>query len=277
MPHIGISPLCAVTSRGLAACVQAAEHQIFLAASDWHCIRPLHLNGVTLTDHWMGTLCTRTTMGDTAPTSATTTVSWDVLGGSSTLHRTLPHTLHCTLEQALPWPWCQHTALAIALTHQGRDAHWGAAHELASYPKAAAGLQPSGHLRTRNLCNGVYLCSKAKSPARGRSRRETSLVRSRPASRSAGRSYHIAPGQFNKSRVVGDMDYVKVQASLPGIHALRTRPGLVMEATIANGKPERLQGLSMYDAKHGKGVHRITEFSRLAPAAEREIRNVWAV
>ncbi|GFH08446.1 uncharacterized protein HaLaN_03410, partial [Haematococcus lacustris] len=42
-----------------------------------------------------------------------------------------------------------------------------------------------------------------------------------------GRSYHIAPGQFNKSRVVGDMDYVKVQASLPGIHALRTRPGLV--------------------------------------------------
>ncbi|KAL6750382.1 hypothetical protein V8C86DRAFT_2813880 [Haematococcus lacustris] len=92
-----------------------------------------------------------------------------------------------------------------------------------------------------------------------------------------GRSYHIAPGQFNKSRVVGDMDYVKVQASLPGIHALRTRPGLVMEATIANGKPERLQGLSMYDAKHGKGVHRITEFSRLAPAAEREIRNVWAV
>eukprot|EP00199_Chlamydomonas_sp_CCMP681_P002885 CAMPEP_0119113532 /NCGR_PEP_ID=MMETSP1180-20130426/44332_1 /TAXON_ID=3052 ORGANISM="Chlamydomonas cf sp, Strain CCMP681" /NCGR_SAMPLE_ID=MMETSP1180 /ASSEMBLY_ACC=CAM_ASM_000741 /LENGTH=316 /DNA_ID=CAMNT_0007101669 /DNA_START=171 /DNA_END=1121 /DNA_ORIENTATION=+ len=90
-----------------------------------------------------------------------------------------------------------------------------------------------------------------------------------------GRAYHVAPAQFRQSRLVGDLDYTKVQASMPGIHTLRNRPGLTLDATIVNGPAEKLHNLSASQAKTARGLHKLHEFARLKPYNERELRASW--
>ena len=52
--------------------------------------------------------------------------------------------------------------------------------------------------------------------------------------------------EFNQNWLVDDLDYIKVQASMPGINTLRTRPGLAVDATVVSGPSERLEKLSPY-------------------------------
>jgi hypothetical protein len=90
-----------------------------------------------------------------------------------------------------------------------------------------------------------------------------------------GREYHIQPAQFSKSRLVGDSDYQKVQASMPGIQALRSRPGLTMETAILHGPQSRLQDLTPAAAKTARGVHQLQESARIRPVSERKLREAW--
>lgn len=90
-----------------------------------------------------------------------------------------------------------------------------------------------------------------------------------------GRQYHVTASQFNKNRLVDDLDYIKEQASMQGIHTLRTRPGLVLDSTIVNAAPERFQTLTASEAKTAKGVHKMNEYARMRPASERQLRAVW--
>lgn len=50
--------------------------------------------------------------------------------------------------------------------------------------------------------------------------------------------------EFSQSRLVEEGDYIKVGASMPGIHSMRTRPGLTLDATICSGESARLEALS---------------------------------
>ncbi len=61
-----------------------------------------------------------------------------------------------------------------------------------------------------------------------------------------GRRYDMKTNEFNQSRLVDEGDYIKVQASMPGIHAMRTRPGLSLDATIVSGASAKLEKLSPY-------------------------------
>ncbi|KAF5828262.1 hypothetical protein DUNSADRAFT_17882 [Dunaliella salina] len=92
-----------------------------------------------------------------------------------------------------------------------------------------------------------------------------------------GRAYNTGNlRQFNSNRIVGDNDYMKVQASLPGINTLRTRPGLSMDATIVTGPAERLESLSTVDQAHNlRGLHRLREFSRMQPGDDVQAREAW--
>lgn len=96
---------------------------------------------------------------------------------------------------------------------------------------------------------------------------------------------------FSQSRIVDEGDYLKVGASMTGIHAMRTRPGLTLDATIVSGESMQLQTLSPYEVsfyvdfyafveirsltvyflghlqvQHARGVHKLAEFSRIRPS-----------
>jgi len=92
-----------------------------------------------------------------------------------------------------------------------------------------------------------------------------------------GRAYNTANlRQFNSNRIVSDNDYMKVQASMPGINTLRTRPGLTMDATILTGPAERLESLSTVDQAHNlRGLHRHREFVRMQPGGDVQAREAW--
>lgn len=80
-----------------------------------------------------------------------------------------------------------------------------------------------------------------------------------------GRRYEMGAEEFAKNPLVGDSDYTKVQASMQGIHTLRTRPGLSLDATIASAVPSaRLEALSPYKVEQ-RGIHRIHQHARLRP------------
>ncbi len=51
-----------------------------------------------------------------------------------------------------------------------------------------------------------------------------------------------------------DEDYIKVGASMAGIHTLRTRPGLAMDATVVSGPSAKLEKLSPYQVCGGRGA-----------------------
>ena len=57
--------------------------------------------------------------------------------------------------------------------------------------------------------------------------------------------------EFSLSRLVDEGDYIKVGASMSGIHAMRTRPGLTLDATICSGESARLEALSPYEVRRG--------------------------
>mmetsp|Transcript_39050 Transcript_39050/g.86868 ORF Transcript_39050/g.86868 Transcript_39050/m.86868 type:complete len:352 (-) Transcript_39050:710-1765(-) len=84
-----------------------------------------------------------------------------------------------------------------------------------------------------------------------------------------GRRYEVGTNQFNQNRLVSDSDYVKVQASMQGIHSLRTRPGLSLHAAVVSGPSEKLEKLSPYAVSSARGVHRIQEYARMRPATSR--------
>ena len=65
------------------------------------------------------------------------------------------------------------------------------------------------------------------------------------------------------------MSYLKVGASLTGIHAMRTRPGLTLDATVVSGESAKLEKLSPYAVKQARGVHKLSEFARMRATSAR--------
>lgn len=84
-----------------------------------------------------------------------------------------------------------------------------------------------------------------------------------------GRRYNMETNEFKQNWLVDDLDYIKVQASMPGIHSLRTRPGLAMDATVVSGPSARLGEISPYTVKQARGVHKLNGFARVRVSAAR--------
>ncbi|MEW5316685.1 MAG: hypothetical protein WDW38_008038 [Sanguina aurantia] len=80
-----------------------------------------------------------------------------------------------------------------------------------------------------------------------------------------GREYHINTDQFLKNRLVGDVDYQRAQASMAGISALRTRPGLVLRSAINSGASAKLINLQQSCGGHDSGLQRLHELYNIAP------------
>ena len=78
-----------------------------------------------------------------------------------------------------------------------------------------------------------------------------------------GRRYDMQTNEFQQNRLVDEGDYLKVGASMTGIHAMRTRPGLNLDATVVSGESAKLEKLSPYSVKHARGVHKLPEFARI--------------
>lgn len=78
-----------------------------------------------------------------------------------------------------------------------------------------------------------------------------------------GRKYNVSTAEFNQNKLVEDADYIKVQASMGGIHSLRTRPGLSMHSTIMSGASAELGNVKAHEARTAGGVHKLHEFARL--------------
>lgn len=68
---------------------------------------------------------------------------------------------------------------------------------------------------------------------------------------------------------------MQVQASMPGINTLRTRPGLSLDTTILTGPADRLDGLTVEQAHNARGLHRHREFVRMQPGGEAQAREAW--
>uniref|UniRef100_A0A7R9VVR2 Uncharacterized protein n=1 Tax=Chlamydomonas euryale TaxID=1486919 RepID=A0A7R9VVR2_9CHLO len=78
-----------------------------------------------------------------------------------------------------------------------------------------------------------------------------------------GRKYDVATTAFSQSHLVDDNDYIKVGASMAGVHSLRTRPGLSLDASVISGPSARLEKLSPYTVGSARGVHKVTAHARL--------------
>jgi hypothetical protein len=76
-----------------------------------------------------------------------------------------------------------------------------------------------------------------------------------------GRSYHHTTKEFAKNRLVNDEAYTRIQASMPGIHDLRYRPGMAMRTTLQNGPTEMLGS---------PNIHQISDFYRMR--ADKSVR-----
>jgi hypothetical protein len=78
-----------------------------------------------------------------------------------------------------------------------------------------------------------------------------------------GRRYDVQTNDFSQSRLVDEGDYLKVGASMPGVHALRTRPGLTLDSTVISGASSQLEKLSPYAVRTARGVHKLPAFARM--------------
>ncbi|KAG1658523.1 hypothetical protein FOA52_009867 [Chlamydomonas sp. UWO 241] len=84
-----------------------------------------------------------------------------------------------------------------------------------------------------------------------------------------GRKYNVDTEAFAQSPLVDEGDYIKVGASMAGVHALRTRPGLSLDATVASGPSAVLERLSPYTLASTRGVHKFPTHARLKATAAR--------
>jgi hypothetical protein len=63
--------------------------------------------------------------------------------------------------------------------------------------------------------------------------------------------------------------HAQVGASMAGVHALRTRPGLSLDATITSGPSAKLEQLSPYSLGAARGVHKYPTHARLRASTAR--------
>lgn len=85
-----------------------------------------------------------------------------------------------------------------------------------------------------------------------------------------GRRYNLAAAEYQNNSLAGDSDYVKVQASMNGIHTLRYRPGLSLDATVASSVPSKnLDTISPYAVSTAPGIHKTKHHARIRPSTSR--------